>query len=311
MNLSEENHGEEHASEQEWYFMTLKILVTVIGVFGSAFVLTTIARRTPLQNQNGIFIFSVCLSDFLQSVTLMPINLYSEFSRKWPLNQLGCDLVGSATLTFMIISVYSLLGMNVDKSVAIFFPYKYKTIFSIRKVVIISGIIWIISFTGLFGGIMVLGGEYVPYNGHCMPDFLKIPKLFIFVACFLLFALILVGILNVSNLVVAWRQSKKISDILKNSTTITGSIRKGIITTSLLVSAMYITWSPTLALLLLEFSLNKHAPNWLENSHIWLQFANSTLNIFVYIVRMKVFRREIKRLFGLGKYDGSVDNTDT
>lgn len=311
MNSSEEDHGEEHATEHEWYFMFLKICVTLFGITGSIFVLITILRRTPLQNQNGVFIFSVCLSDFLQSVILMPINLYSEFKLEWPLSQLGCDIVGSLTVTFMIISVYSLLGMNIDKTMAIFTPYKYRTLFSIRKVIMISGLIWIISFTALFGGIMVLGGEYVPDNGHCMPDFLKIPELFVFFASLLLFALILVGMLNVSNLTVAWRQSKKISDVVKNSSTITGTIRKGIITTSLLVSSMYITWSPTIALLLLEFSLKQHAPKWLENSHIWLQFANSTLNIFVYIIRMKVFRREIKRLFGLGKVDGSVENTDS
>ncbi|CAD5120566.1 unnamed protein product [Dimorphilus gyrociliatus] len=311
MNSSEEDHGEEKAVKEEWYIYMLKIFVTIFGILGCAFVLFTIMKRKSLQNQNGIFIFSVCLSDFVQAVILMPINLASEFNLAWPLSQTACDIVGSLTVSLMTVSVYSILGMNIDKTLAIVFPFKYQTYFSVKVVIMVCFSIWIISLTAIFGGIMVVGGEYVPDNGHCMPDFLKIPQLFVLFAVILLFAIITIGLMNVVNLVVAWRQSKKISDLVKEDVSVIATIRKGLITTSLLVMGMYLTWSPTIILLLLEFSLNKHAPKWLENSHIWLQFSNSTLNISIYIIRMKHFRRELQRLFGCGKSSGDHDSTNT
>lgn len=131
--------------------LALRIIKTIIGVVGildNGLVILVICKVKFMHTQTNAFICHQAVIDFIGSLLLLlqsnvpnpdpvPATMAGEFlCRLW---------IGDAMLwLFFVISTFNLLGLTLERYVAIVYPLKYRTFFDRRPAIAIMIISWLI-----------------------------------------------------------------------------------------------------------------------------------------------------------------------
>ncbi|XP_071790583.1 adenosine receptor A2a-like [Asterias amurensis] len=134
------------------YFLA-EIVIAITAVVGNSLVLVTYARSSRLQTVTNYFIVSLAIADFLVGLVGVPFALLTGEGQ--PHNFYGCLIMLNFLLWLCATSTFSLIGVTVDRYIAVAFPLKYPGIMTTRRALATIVGSWILA--GIVGFLPVVG----------------------------------------------------------------------------------------------------------------------------------------------------------
>ncbi|XP_022081707.1 somatostatin receptor type 5-like [Acanthaster planci] len=143
------------------FLRIIKTIIGLLGVFNNGLVIVVIAKVEFMHSKTNAFIFHQAVIDFFGSLLLF---LQSNIPNPAPVpettaGQLLCRVwIGDALLWLLFVtSTFNLLGLTVERYVAIVFPLRYYSFFSRRPTTAIMISSWVI-------GLILKSYSFIIYN---------------------------------------------------------------------------------------------------------------------------------------------------
>lgn len=185
-NLRHTNASNSGSDDQEYTGKSTAELI-VLGILAGSTILVTIAGNfvvlfsflleSSIRQPTNYFIASLSVSDLLIGTISMPFyTVYLLAGKSWPLGEVLCDLWLSVDYTVCLSSIYTVLGITIDRFCSIKIPAKYRKWRTERKVTIIIAIIWtipvLVFFPSIFGWQYFVGVRTVA-KGKCYVQYME------------------------------------------------------------------------------------------------------------------------------------------
>ena len=138
-------------AEQILILRIIKTIVGIIGVFGNGLVCVVIYRINTLHTLTNAFIFNQAVADFLGSLMLL-LASNIDFPQVLPEGVAGILLCRLWISDFFlwscfITSTFNLVGLTLERYIAIVFPFRYQTLFNRTRSCIMIGAAWVIGMS--------------------------------------------------------------------------------------------------------------------------------------------------------------------
>ncbi|XP_006823064.1 adenosine receptor A2a-like [Saccoglossus kowalevskii] len=135
------------------FYLVTEITIAVLAVFGNGLVMWVIFKYKRMQTITNLFILSLAVADFLVGLLAIPFAIMT--SRGIPSNFQGCLFMLSFLLWLCTSSTYSLIGVSVDRYLAIAHSLRYHTIMTTKSAVVMITISWLVA--GIIGTLPLMG----------------------------------------------------------------------------------------------------------------------------------------------------------
>ena len=125
-------------------------VICVLGITGNLLVAFVLIRVPSLRSNTSDFMVHLSLADFIVCVMVIPFKLVQTTGKYPPnpgfLGELRCRLYAGQFLFWVgtVVSVYSLVTVNLERFVAIVYPLKYKVVFTRRVKYYMIASCWIV-----------------------------------------------------------------------------------------------------------------------------------------------------------------------
>lgn len=130
-------------------FITLLIfgLIFMLGVLGNSMVITVLARSKPgkPRSTTNIFILNLSIADLSYLLSCVPFQSTIYMLQTWVLGAFICKFIHYFFTVSMLVSIFTLSAMSVDRYVAIVHSRKSSSIRVSRHALIGVVVIWILS----------------------------------------------------------------------------------------------------------------------------------------------------------------------
>lgn len=302
------------------YILTFILaIIPLASVAGNALVILAVATHRKLRNLTNSFVVSLAFADCLVAVTVMPFGIYQQFNNKdWFLGDIACLIASSFDVMFCSASILHLLSLAVDRYLAICNPFFYAEKMNKRTVSLMLGGCWVIpifiSFIPIMNRWHLIGIEDFY---HCVaPPHLPICYFvvnlpFAIIASMIAFYIptVLLLVCYQRIYVAASKQSKQLralqiagqhhdgenrhkAKVLKQET-------KAAKTLAIIMGVYLVCWFPFFLFNLADVFVGYkiHYVPWCVA--LWLGYANSTINPFLYGFFNRAFKRAFLRIFRL------------
>ena len=294
------------------------ILDVVCTVLGNAVSIVVIHRTRGFSDSIQILMISLCIADLGVGLTLAP-SIVSSGLDKWIFGDPWCKITSGLLAVCLSMSVFSLLGVSVDRLIAICWPLRHPALVTKRKVQGICIALWAISV--VFATVNVLTNAkydvYVPIASLCYldykPDDIAQETFFTSVLCVMPLGTIITiytVLLNISsghqrrlrnvnlpstNLRVAGALSDRVVGQVATRRTV--NINRKALKMFLVVTLGFaLCWVPHFAVRLYGTVTGGDVPQWLRFVYLWLPMSNSFWNVIIYTLMNGSFRREMLKL---------------
>ncbi|EDV22069.1 uncharacterized protein TRIADDRAFT_15459, partial [Trichoplax adhaerens] len=282
----------------------------IITIVCNTAVLTVIFNKPMLQNATGFLMFSLAIADLLIGLFTMPTLIVTLLAKNWVFGDAFCSVSGVIQTAMSNLSVCVIVGLCIDRYIAILRPLRYCSIISRKRVIFYLMIAW--SFSILLASLPLFGLHqfglgrytYLPSEASC---WLSIADSYNFIILFInLFLAYTLGIFIVYCLIyrVARRSFFRISDITltlspKHDRRVNSKAAK---TTFVIVGAFILCWMPRMILLIYQVQLKLRNDPQLAHHTVspivmllltWLSLINSALNPLIYGTYNRNFRRSV------------------
>lgn len=131
-------------------FVTLLIfgLIFTLGVLGNSLVITVLAQRKPGQQRSttNIFILNLSVADLSYLLFCIPFQSTVYMLPTWILGAFICKFIHYFFTVSMLVSIFTLSAMSVDRYIAIVHCRKSSSIRVARHALIGVLVIWVLSF---------------------------------------------------------------------------------------------------------------------------------------------------------------------
>ncbi|KAA0710229.1 Galanin receptor type 1 [Triplophysa tibetana] len=131
-------------------FVTLLIfgLIFTLGVLGNSLVITVLAKRKPGQHRSttNIFILNLSVADLSYLLFCIPFQSTVYMLPTWILGAFICKFIHYFFTVSMLVSIFTLSAMSVDRYIAIVHCRKSSSIRVTRHALIGVMVIWVLSF---------------------------------------------------------------------------------------------------------------------------------------------------------------------
>ncbi len=131
-------------------FITLLIfgLIFTLGVLGNSLVITVLAQRKPGQQRSttNIFILNLSVADLSYLLFCIPFQSTVYMLPTWILGAFICKFIHYFFTVSMLVSIFTLSAMSVDRYIAIVHCRKSSSIRVSRHALIGVLVIWVLSF---------------------------------------------------------------------------------------------------------------------------------------------------------------------
>ncbi|XP_040045480.1 galanin receptor type 1 [Gasterosteus aculeatus] len=283
-------------------FISLVIfaLIFILGVLGNTMVITVLARSKPGQPRSttNIFILNLSVADLSYLLFCVPFQSTIYMLPTWVLGAFICKFIHYFFTVSMLVSVFTLSAMSVDRYVAIVHARKSSLIRVWRHAMLGVVLIWILS--------LVMAAPVAHYqsiverevnNTFCWevwPDHHRK----IYVMCTFVFGYVLPLILiSVCYAKVLKHLHKKLKNVSKKSEQ---SKKKTAQTVLVVVVVFCLSWLPHhIVHLWVEFGsfpLNQASFVFRVVAHC-LAYSNSSVNPIIYAFLSENFRKSYKQVF--------------
>ena len=277
--------------------------IAVLTIVGNLWCCFVIRRARDFKKATKIFLLSLTISDlFLGICVTIP-----SFVLFWGDNFRICCLIGVSRLTLNIISILSLLGVNIERYILVEFPLRAPTIVTTDRAKMYIVSIYIIA--ALFLALYLI---FPPFHSsvfdtkllHCrlfnevdnlitVTSFVVIVTLFVVIPFLILIAMYAricciihhhnqraVEINNVHNML----PDHQVNQIVRQKDA------KAFVTFLIVTISFVIGWAPIISLLLYTMFTGNEASPYLESTFVILLLSNYWWNIIIYITRDQSFR---------------------
>ena len=304
--------------------IALWVIIMLVAVLGNSLVCYVIHYTRSLRKLiTNHFIASLAVSDLMVGLLLVPIRTYSTArTGGFCLDRVLCHFYMTLDNICFVASITNLLVITTDRFIAIDWPYAYQDIVTKKRSKIAIMIVWL--YAGLMGGLANVRWEKQPADA---PDNIcwtqnKGYITFVFTTVFYLPALFM-GIAQARMLIIALQHSREIvsavplQDISKepdDEETASSKVHVKEFVTRVkkvlkeyhavkMVMMVYGTfvacWIPVSVIALLHVWCPKcsNVKQW--HTVVFVEFLpilNSTMNVFIYSVMNREFRKAFRRL---------------
>lgn len=124
-------------------FLTIFI---VLAIGGNILVCVAIRLNKRLRTLTNYYVFNLAIADLLFGLTGMPLLLVTSIAGKWILGPAMCQLSGVLTTLFVLVSIWTLSLIGVNRYFAVGRPNSYKSTYKKKRVLISIGCVWGLAF---------------------------------------------------------------------------------------------------------------------------------------------------------------------
>ncbi|XP_022085249.1 beta-2 adrenergic receptor-like [Acanthaster planci] len=311
------------------YFRTIFIICDVVCTLCGNTISTIIIHRAQgFSDSVRVLMTSLCLADLGVGLTLIS-SAVSSAADRWIFGDPWCKVTAGLLAVCLSMSVFSLLGVSVDRLIAIRWPLRHPMLITERRVQIGCVLLWVTSAVVAAGNVWMHSDitNYQQVASICYMNFLSGPAgvaIEIFnatVLCVLPLAtivLIYTNLLTISarhqrqlrdnlalqpaNTIVSNQEASLNHHIPKSSTGETGKRRaalnrKALIMFLVVSLGFALCWAPHFAMRLYGALTGGTLSEWVQLLYVWLPMSNSFWNVVIYTLMNGSFRREVIKLF--------------
>ncbi|XP_072046283.1 adenosine receptor A2b-like [Amphiura filiformis] len=298
--------------------LTMELTLAIPGIIGNLLVCVTIFGANILHNKTNYFISSLAVADLLMCFLALIFNnqvmllVFKFIPENILAREVFCRIIVNKYLFWAtaIASTYNLIGVTLERFIAIVFPFHYLTIYTSRRVRIMFCVAWISAF--IVQSYLIIFTFYDSTREICVYDISE-KSVQILVG---IWALSLTHVIPLCALIMMYiriiltiRKSEiNQRQMLGNGSEISSAKWK-VIRILLIVTIMYILfWTPTeLIFVGAHFGLQYlDASATLRRIFFVFPLANSVVNPVVYCLKYKQFREGIVVVFCLYRHKGRV-----
>lgn len=298
----------------------LMIIVDITTIIGNAFVIGALVKINALKTvANNQAVISLAVADILVGLLVMPCAIDSVVAGKWRCGHLYGKVNAFGYFSFCLSSIMHLALLSFDRYIAISRPLIYSYAVTKKKARVTCLILWICStvwaLPPLFG--VTSYKCIISYLGKCLEkDWLYSEGAVVFTAS------VVSGTYGVAVLVMVFAYAKIYVEISKQAERLSftvkqlrtngnsgviirthASAKKGALTVLIVIGSYVACWSPFCFLLFTQMAHGKTTGGpTADIVTIFIGFAKSACNPFIYSVRYRVFRETVKRMVVRKRY---------
>jgi hypothetical protein len=124
------------------WFVVAESVVAVLVVLGNSLVLLTLAHYRQLRTITNIFIASLAAADLCVGLVMVPVAVLSEDAV--PHDFYSCLVLVLSVMTFTQVSILCLLGVALERFLAIIAPFRYYHIMNKHNAIVLNVVLWVI-----------------------------------------------------------------------------------------------------------------------------------------------------------------------
>ncbi|XP_071801333.1 histamine H2 receptor-like [Asterias amurensis] len=271
-------------------------IIALLIISGNILSIAVTRRVTSLADSTKVLMTSLAVSDLLVGFCAV-VSVVASALDSWPFGEVGCEVVSMLSPICFLMSVLSIVGLNIERFLAVTRPYKFPvwcSRFRIQTAVIFQAILSLcLSFVAKFGFHVPLQFdntlqicEYVN-----APPLMRMSNLLIIVILpTLLMSYIYYRLIKIS------RQHEQRLNQNGNNEANYNHDNKALKTFLVVTLTFAGCYTPNLTLETLMSLSGVSAPGWLQFLSLWLVVSNSMFNVIIYCLFNKVFRQTAKKI---------------
>uniref|UniRef100_A0A8C7XUI3 Histamine H2 receptor n=1 Tax=Oryzias sinensis TaxID=183150 RepID=A0A8C7XUI3_9TELE len=273
-------------------------LLILLTVGGNVLVCLAVCASRRLRCLTNCFIVSLAVTDLLLGLLVLPFSALILISDDWPLGPVFCNFYISMDVMLCTASILTLLAISVDRYLAVTMPLRYGSIVVPWRVGVAMMSVWIVSvalsFLPIQMGWNTVNGTVQnqgPWASERRCRF-ELNRPYVLTDSLLTFYLPLVAMCwtYLQILRIARVQAKRI--INTRPTSVALREHKATVTLAAVIGAFVVCWLPYF-ILFTVLGLREHPDPAIVPEYpvvLWLGYANSALNPFLYGVLNRDFR---------------------
>lgn len=293
-----------------YVFLVTAIIIFCIE-FGNILTLVAVCRFRRLRKKSNMLIISLAVTDAF--VGCSAILFLVKFARPCEKNGFDTMMVDSLIRIPILVSIFHLIAMGVDKFIAVMRPFYYESVCTSQKMWIVIGVVWLAGF--------VTAGTFFFYMPYALSQeaclWLSAPLKFVISLEFALYmlAMVILMIVYTKLLLIAREHARKIADIQTTFNNQHGShgsegMKKGTRLVIVILVAYILTWLPYFLVNFVVIARNGDSNNLLRiltllSVHCGL--TNSWINVIIYGWINHDFREAYRFLLCCGKKKGAFE----
>ncbi|KAJ8354012.1 hypothetical protein SKAU_G00215790 [Synaphobranchus kaupii] len=283
-------------------FITLVIfgLIFTLGVLGNSMVITVLARSKPgkPRSTTNIFILNLSIADLSYLLFCIPFQSTVYILPTWVLGAFICKFIHYFFTVSMLVSIFTLSAMSVDRYVAIVHSRKSSSIRVAKHALIGVVVIWILSFAMAAPVAYYIGIVKGDNGTYCWEQWPDLNKKKVYVVCTFVFGYVLpLLLISFCYAKVLNHLHKKLRNLSKKSE---ASKKKTAQTVLVVVVVFCLSWLPHHVVHLWAefgtFPLNQASFVFRVVAHC-LAYSNSSVNPIIYAFLSENFRKAYKQVF--------------
>ncbi|NXI65395.1 GALR1 protein, partial [Anseranas semipalmata] len=277
-------------------------LIFVLGVLGNSLVITVLARSKPGKRRSttNIFILNLSIADLAYLLFCIPFQSTVYVLPAWVLGAFICKFTHYFFTVSMLVSIFTLSAMSVDRYVAIVHSRRSSTLRVSRNALLGIGLIWALSFA-MASPVAHHQGLFHPGDSNqtfCWEQWRNPRHKQVYVVCTFIFGYLLpLLLISFCYAKVLNHLHKKLRNMSKKSE---ASKKKTAQTVLVVVVVFGISWLPHHVIhLWVEFGafpLTQASFLFRVAAHC-LAYSNSSVNPIIYAFLSENFRKAYKQVF--------------
>jgi len=124
-------------------FMWILIILTVVG--NAITIIAILARKKTRNNHGNRFLLSLSAADFSVGLFVMLPSVMQSMNDGWLWGMTSCKMFVTSDITFCSASIYSLIGISLDRHYAVYNPLQYAIKRKLRTVTILILSAWVMA----------------------------------------------------------------------------------------------------------------------------------------------------------------------